>query len=192
MKVLLRAVPQILVAMALALNVDAVDAADVQSPAAGRGGQAAAAQPGNSARQQPMYRGSKIIGANVRDSKNQKIGVIKDLVLDSARGEIAYVVVSFGGVTGMGRKVHPIPWRALQASDDGTYYILHADKETISLAPGFDKGRWPDMADQRWSADIDRYWNRMVGRGPPGNKGLSSGATADTGKGDSGDPNPPR
>ncbi len=186
MKVLLRAVPQFLVAMALALSVDA------QSPAAGSGEQAVAAQPGNSARQQHLYRGSKIIGANIRDLKNQKIGAIKDLVLDSARGEIAYVVVNFGGVTGIGRKYHPIPWQALQASDDGTYYILHADKETISLAPGFDKGRWPDMADQRWSADIDRYWSRMVGRGPLGNKNLSSGAAADTGKGESGSQNPPR
>lgn len=128
------------------------------------------------ARQQHMYRGSKIIGANVRDPKDKKIGEIKDLVLDGGRGEVAYAVVSFGGVMGVGRKYHAIPWQALQLSDDGKFYVLNADKETITQAPGFDKGDWPDMADQKWSADIDRYWSRMVGRGPRGND-LSSGAS---------------
>jgi len=123
-----------------------------------------------------MYRGSKIIGATVRDRKDKKIGEIKDLVLDSGRGEVGYAVVSFGGVMGVGRKYHAIPWQALQLSDDGKYYVLGADKETISQAPGFDKGDWPELADQKWSADIDRYWSRMVGRGAPDTR-LSNGAS---------------
>jgi sporulation protein YlmC with PRC-barrel domain len=136
--------------------------------------------------QQDMYRGSKIIGASVRDQKDKKIGEIKDLVLDSRRGEVAYAVVSFGGVMGVGRKYHAIPWQALQPSDDGKYYVLNADKETITQAPGFDKGDWPNMADQKWSADVDRYWNRMVGRGPP-DHGLSTGASGASGAAGSGE-----
>lgn len=130
--------------------------------------------------QQGMYRGSKIIGATVRDQRDKKIGEIKDLVLDSGRGEVGYAVVSFGGVMGVGRKYHAIPWQALQPSDDGKYYVLSADKETIAQAPGFDKGDWPNMADQKWSADIDRYWSRMVGRGPP-DASLSTGASGASG-----------
>lgn len=128
-------------------------------------------------KQQHVYRGSKIIGATVRDAKDKKIGEIKDLVLDSARGEVAYAVVSFGGVIGVGQKYHAIPWRVLQASDDGRYYVLHADKETLTQAPGFDKGNWPDMADSKWSADIDRYWSRRLGSGPPADRNLSSGVS---------------
>jgi len=127
------------------------------------------------AAQQNLYRGSKIIGSNVRDTRKKKIGQIKDLVLDSQRGDIAYAVVSFGGVMGVGKKFHAIPWQALQASDDGKYYILNADSETISQAPGFDKARWPDLADRKWSSDVDRYWSRMVGRAP-GTQKLTSGA----------------
>lgn len=126
---------------------------------------------------QQMYRGSKIIGANLRDTKDKKIGEIKDLMLDSARGEIAYAVVSFDGVTGSGRKYHAIPWQVLQPAEGGRYYVLNADRETLSQAPGFDRKNWPDMADQKWSADIDRYWTRMVGRGLPDNS-LSSGGSA--------------
>jgi len=140
------------------------------APAASRAG------PG----QQQMYRGSKIIGANVRDTKDKKIGEIKDLMLDSARGEIAYAVVSFGGVTGTGRKYHAIPWQALQPGEGGRYYVLNADSETISQAPGFDRNNWPDAADQKWGADVDRYWTRMVGRGLPDNSLSSGGSGAGT------------
>lgn len=127
------------------------------------------ARPDQAVRQQLMYRGSKIIGAEVRDRQDRKIGEIKDLMLDGARGEVAYAVVSFGGV-GRGQKYHAIPWQALQPREDGRHYVLHADRETISQAPGFDKGDWPDTADRTWSAEVDRYWTRMVGRGPPDNR----------------------
>lgn len=123
-----------------------------------------------------LYRSSKIIGTTLRDARGKKIGNIKDLVLDRERGEIAYAVVSFGGVLGVGRKLHAIPWQALEPSDKGRHYILHADRETISQAPGFDMARWPDMADPAWSGEIDRYWSRMVGRGPLSSNKLTSGA----------------
>ncbi|HJV86044.1 MAG TPA: PRC-barrel domain-containing protein [Noviherbaspirillum sp.] len=147
---------------------------------------AAQAQHGNSARQQHLYRASKIVGAKVRNQREEKVGVIKDLVLDSRRGEIAYAVVRFEGsvaATGAGKKLHPIPWRALQASDDGTYYILQTDRETLTHAPGFDRKHWPDMADQRWSDDVDRFWDRMVGRGNSGNNNLTSGGTLPAARG---------
>ncbi|WP_292931953.1 PRC-barrel domain-containing protein [Noviherbaspirillum sp.] len=145
-----------------------------------------AQQEGNSVRQQHLYRGSKIIGANVRNPQNEKIGVIRDLILDSRRGEIAYAVVRFGGVADAGKKYHPIPWQALQPSDDGTFYTLQADRETLGHAPGFDKRKWPDMADQQWSADVDRFWSRRVGRGTAGNNNLSPGGAASGVSGTSG------
>jgi len=152
------------IAFAMALSAQAQPA-----PATGAAASASAATP----LQHKLYRGSKIIGTNVRDPKERKIGQIKDLILDGGRGEIAYAVVSFGGVMGVGKKFHAIPWQALQPSDNGNHYILHADRETISQAPGFDKARWPDMADRNWNAEIDRYWSRKVGRGGAGDQGIS-------------------
>jgi hypothetical protein len=154
------------IALAMALQVQA-------QPAPPTG--AAASAPTATPEQHKLYRGLRIIGANVRDPKDRKIGQIKDLILDGGRGEIAYAVVNFGGVLGVGKKFHAIPWTALQPSDDGNYYILHADRETIAQAPGFDKARWPDMADRKWNAEIDRYWSRMVGRGNTTDKDISSG-----------------
>lgn len=156
------------IALAMAFHVQAQTA-----PPTG----AAASAPVATQQQHALYRGSRIIGTNVRDGKDRKIGQIKDLILDGGRGEVAYAVVNFGGVMGVGKKFHAIPWQALQPSDDGNYYILHADRETISQAPGFDKARWPDMTDRKWQAEIDRYWSRMVGRGNSGDRHMSSGSS---------------
>jgi sporulation protein YlmC with PRC-barrel domain len=123
------------------------------------------------------YRATKIIGSTLRDASGRRIGQIKELVLDSRRGDIAYAVVSFGGVLGVGKKLHAIPWQALQTANDGSYYVLHADRETINLAPGFDKAKWPDMTDPKWTGEVDRYWARTVGRDPERANSLPPGAS---------------
>jgi hypothetical protein len=160
---------------AIALPIAIAMAFHAQAQTAPPTGEAARA-PTATPQQHTLYRGSRIIGTNVRDGKDRKIGQIKDLILDGGRGEVAYAVVNYGGVMGVGRKFHAIPWQALQPSDDGNYYILHADRETISQAPGFDKARWPDMTDRKWNAEIERYWSRRVGRGDTSDNPLSSGS----------------
>jgi sporulation protein YlmC with PRC-barrel domain len=128
---------------------------------------------------QDMYRGSKVIGADIRDPPGKKLGEIKDILLDSERGEVAFLVASFGGAMGLpGRKYHAIPWKALQLGDDGKHYVLYADRETISKAPAFDQKKWPDPADRKWSTEVDRYWTRMVGHAPSGGITTSSGASS--------------
>jgi hypothetical protein len=126
--------------------------------------------------QQQLYRSTRIVGTPLRDARDRKIGEIKDLLLDGRRGEVAYAVVSFREPASAG-KLHAVPWQALEPGDEGRYYVLQADRETIIQAPGFDKGKWPDMSDPQWSADTDRYWSRMVGRGASGSNRIDPGAS---------------
>jgi sporulation protein YlmC with PRC-barrel domain len=115
---------------------------------------------------QQMYRSSQIIGTPVRNPEGRRIGEIHELVLGSRRGDIAYAIVSFGGIMGVGKTFHPVPWVSLQVRANGRYYVLNADRATIRAAPSFDMGRWPDLADQRWRDAVDAYWARMVGQAP--------------------------
>lgn len=128
-----------------------------------------------------LYRSSKIIGAPIQDRKNSRIGKIQDLVLDSDRGEIAYVVVSFGGILNVRDKYHALPWRALEAGEYGKYYLLDADRETLVNAPGFNRWNWPDMADKTWAREVEGYWGRMIGHGASGGISTNSGANSASG-----------
>lgn len=104
------------------------------------------------------HRASKIIGTDVRNRQGQKIGDIKDVVLDT-NGQIAYTVVSTGGFLGMGDRMHAIPWTALQKDGENNYFVLDIDKERLKKAPGFDSKHWPNMADERWNADTRGYYS---------------------------------
>lgn len=55
---------------------------------------------------------SKIIGSQVTNAQNEKLGEIKDLVLDPQRTRIEYAVLSHGGFAGLGEKYVAVPWSA--------------------------------------------------------------------------------
>lgn len=125
-----------------------------------------------------QHRASKIIGTDVHDLQGKKVGEVRDVVIDPQQGNIEYAVVSFGGVMGVGSKYFAVPWKSLQATSDASRYMLNVDKDALKAAPGFDKNRWPDMANQQWKSEVERYWQ---GR----SAGTSAGA-ADAGRGAAG------
>ena len=112
-----------------------------------RGESAERVQSSNESMQQ-VTRASKIIGTPVKNPNGDNLGDIKELVLDPRSGKVVYVVVSFGGVLGMGDKFFIIPWKALNWPRDKEYYVLNLDKTTLSSAPGFDKKHWPDSSNE--------------------------------------------
>ena len=98
------------------------------------------------------------IGARVRNPKNENLGKIEDIMLDVRHGRIAYAVLSFGGFLGLGSKLFPIPWEALQMAAEDRDFILDVDAEVLREAPGFDQEELPDFADQQWGVQIYSYY----------------------------------
>src|SRR5690349_8269852 len=76
------------------------------------------AAPGAIASTGAVQKASKLIGAEVYNNENKHIGEIKDLVLDTERGRIAYAVLGFGGFMNLGEKYFAIPFTALQYQPD--------------------------------------------------------------------------
>jgi sporulation protein YlmC with PRC-barrel domain len=105
-----------------------------------------------------LHRVSKVIGSDVRNKVGDKIGDIRDLVLDD-RGTIKLAIVSTGGFLGVGDRLHAVPWDAmtLGPKDD---HILDIDKARLQAAPGFTSKTWPNLGDDRWLADNRRYYVR--------------------------------
>jgi len=97
-------------------------------------------------------------GDKVVNSAGEDLGDIKDIMIDVPSGRVAYAVLSFGGVLGMGSKLFAVPWRAMQLDPENHRFILDVDKDQLKNAPGFDKDHWPSMADQRWANEIHDYY----------------------------------
>ena len=102
------------------------------------------------------HRISKILGSDVRTKSGEKIGDIRDIVLD-ANGTIRLAIVSTGGFLGVGDRLHAVPWDALTLGpkDD---HILDIDRARLQAAPGFTSRTWPNLGDERWLADNRHYY----------------------------------
>lgn len=99
------------------------------------------------------------IGMNVYNPRGEKLGNIKEVVLDVDNGSVAYAVLSFGGFFGIGDKLFAVPWSVLTLKLEtlDKRFILDAEKEHLQAAPGFDKDDWPDTADESWLNQVHIY-----------------------------------
>jgi sporulation protein YlmC with PRC-barrel domain len=80
-------------------------------------------------------RASKVIGTTVKDSSGERLGEVKDVVLDKQSNSILFGVMSFGGVLGMGEKYHPVPWNALNYDETEGAYVINLTKDQLKAAP---------------------------------------------------------
>jgi hypothetical protein len=46
----------------------------------------------------------------------------------------------------------------LTLDTDNKCFLLPVDKDRLKDAPGFDKDRWPSMADTEWATKVHRYY----------------------------------
>lgn len=99
-------------------------------------------------------------GNDVLNLEGEKLGTIQDIMLDVPKGKIAYAVLSRGGVLGMGDKLFAIPWTALTLDTARKCFVLNVDSQRLKDAEGFDKDKWPKMADFTWASEIHDYYDQ--------------------------------
>jgi hypothetical protein len=120
-----------------------------------------------------LRRASVVLDTNVQNDAARSSVKWKILRSVPRKAACVYAVLSFGGILGMGEKYFAIPISSFDLkSQDPKKLVLHVDKEKLKKAPGFDKGAWPNMADDRWITEIHTfyeqkpYWERNKPRSP--------------------------
>ena len=99
-----------------------------------------------------------LTGNKVVNQQDESLGDIKEIMLNVSSGQVAYAVLSFGGLLGMGDKLFAVPWSALTLDTVKECFVLNIQKSKLESAPGFDKNDWPDMADTTWERGIHDYY----------------------------------
>ena len=112
------------------------------------------------ATESPLLSATSLIGDKVRNSGDEYLGTVEELMIDFRRGRIAYAVVSFGGIFGLGDKLFAIPFSLLELNPSRKCFVLDVTKQLMQEAPGFDKKEWPNMADLRWGGSIHDYYGQ--------------------------------
>lgn len=99
--------------------------------------------------------GNRVIGPREED-----LGKIEDFIIDIKPGQVAYAILSFGGVLGIGDRLFAVPWNAMDLNTDKHAFVLNAEKDVLMSAPGFDKDSWPDMSSRDWGERIYGYYGQ--------------------------------
>ena len=119
------------------------------------------AKPGPDVRHGPgpeVMGADTLVGNDVYNHKDEDLGDIKEIMLDMRSGQVGYAVLSFGRFLGMGEKLFAVPWNALKLDTKNKRFVLNVEKDQLQDAPGFDKDKWPNMADQSWVNQIHAYY----------------------------------
>ena len=108
--------------------------------------------------------GSRVLSASslssddVYNPQGDKLGSIKDLMVDIESGNVCYAVLSFGGFLSLGEKLFAVPWSALTVDTENKRFVMNTDEERLKDAPGFDNDHWPDMADATWGRSVHAHY----------------------------------
>jgi sporulation protein YlmC with PRC-barrel domain len=95
-----------------------------------------------------------LIGTEVRNTKDQKLGSVKDLVMQD--GKITAVIIARGGVLGMGTDYHQVEIGQVKITADMETVVLDLAEEQVKALPkmAYEKGKWgpaPVKADDKSS-----------------------------------------
>lgn len=97
----------------------------------------------------PLIPADRVNGTDVVNKAGEKLGKIEDVAIEKVSGEVAYAILSFGGLLGIGAKYHPVPWRLLEYDPDRRAYVIPLEKDDLEKAPTIDESElsgWNDGA----------------------------------------------
>jgi sporulation protein YlmC with PRC-barrel domain len=105
-----------------------------------------------------QWRASKVIGVNVYNESNEKIGDIQEIIIDKS-AKVDNVVLGVGGFLGMGEHYVAVPMEKLKWVDEpvrtSSTTTAPADKSTVGATTGEANraNRPARAADEKWYPD---------------------------------------
>ena len=100
---------------------------------------------------------SKVEGTPVFNRTGEQLGTVYNFMVDKVSGQVAYVVMSFGGFLGLGESYHPLPWRALTYDTRLGGYVVDIDKDRLADAPRYGADEDP-FTDDEYGGRVDAYY----------------------------------
>ena len=107
---------------------------------------------------QNLMSASSLSGEDVKNTQGESLGDVKDIMLDTENNRVAYYVLSFGGLFGLGDKLFAIPPEAMKLNTNDNCFILNIDKDRLKEAEGFNKDKWPNMADPTFRSNLYQHY----------------------------------
>jgi hypothetical protein len=100
---------------------------------------------------------NKVQGTTVYDRDGQKLGEVYNFMVGKRSGKVAYAVLNFGGILGVGGSYYPLPWNTLTYDTERGGYVVDLDRDRIDDAPSHRSYEEP-FTDPAYGQRVSEYW----------------------------------
>lgn len=103
-------------------------------------------------------RAGNIIGGALRNTRDQYLGEIDDVVFDPDGSRITHALVEVGGFLGIGEDIVAVPLSALRVTDSMNTYVVDMTKERFEEAPRLEGDMIGQTDNLDWREKNDMYF----------------------------------
>jgi sporulation protein YlmC with PRC-barrel domain len=113
-----------------------------------------------------LVRSGELIGKDVMTQMGDELGEVKDVVIDTRTGNIAFAVISYQD------RLYPVPISMLSVDPGVDKLVLNIDKSRFANAPSFTEDTWANITERQYGSQVYRYYGLApyweTGRMPAG------------------------
>jgi sporulation protein YlmC with PRC-barrel domain len=102
---------------------------------------------------------SELLGITVRDAQNQDLGKLRNIMIDTQRGKVAYGVLAVrSGLLEADKDMAVVPWSVLRIAPQEGIARLNVDTQTLN-AIAFNARNFPNLEDPAYSRQLYERFN---------------------------------
>lgn len=107
----------------------------------------------------------KIEGTAVYDMNGDKVGTIRNVIIDKLSGKLVYATMAAWGVPERAEKYHALPWNILNYNPDLSGYQLDVDREKlVQRLPATEEELTKNFQNKDWGRQLYHYYGADVRR----------------------------
>jgi len=109
------------------------------------------------------WRASEIIGTDVKNAADEKIGKVEDIAIDFQSGKTLGVIISTGGFLNIADTLSAVPTSTLKYDVEAKAFRISLTKEQLTKAPQFKADQWKDQNDVSFVDKLRVYRDSIGG-----------------------------
>jgi sporulation protein YlmC with PRC-barrel domain len=125
-----------------------------------------------------FIRATELNGKNVQGAGDKKIADVKEFAVNPRSGRIPFLILSSGGLAGMGDREIVVPWQAVSFVKQGDKLALNADENTLKSAPQLGNGGFAMVNDPQFRQQVYSFFGgsgRLYATPEPGMNDTGTG-----------------
>jgi sporulation protein YlmC with PRC-barrel domain len=100
----------------------------------------------------------KVTSTSVENARGDRLGHINDIMIDKISGRVAYAILQYGSILGMGGKRFALPWDLLKYATGRNAYLVDIPEDRLKNAPSYDEGSEPAWGDRNYNRQLHDYY----------------------------------